>query len=291
METFRGTGEYTVSDNETLQQAEDSAVKEALRDISEQVGVVVSSNTKVENAVVTHDEIVTFSSSFVKVLDKKIERHIDDDGDIHITARITGNADPDLVLTELKHLSTLKSPQSGNATSASPIPSVTPQPITPQPVIIPQPTQPNTQPSKTIPPEYQGALQQAKAYSLSNHLSKKGLFKYMLNNGYPRNIATMISENADIDWKNNALNRASDYLTTGYYSKNGIYTQLLSPNEGFTREEAFYAMTNVVADWQAQALGKARQYKEMGWSNDKINQRLLVEGFAKNEVQYAVSLI
>ncbi|MBO6245905.1 MAG: Ltp family lipoprotein, partial [Anaerovibrio sp.] len=61
--------------------------------------------------------------------------------------------------------------------------------------------------------------------------------------------------------------------------------------EGFTREEAFYAMTNVYADWNNQALGKARQYLQMGWTANKINQRLSIEGFSKEEVQFAMSHI
>ena len=113
----------------------------------------------------------------------------------------------------------------------------------------------------------------------------------MLNNGYPRKIATLLSEGADVDWKANALNRANDYLSQGYYSRNGIYLQLMTPNEGFTREEAFYAMTNLSADWNGQALGKARQYQENGLSKDKIRQRLLIEGFSTAEAQYAIAAI
>lgn len=298
METFTGIGEYTVSDNETLQQGEDNAVKEALRAISEQVGVMVSSNTTIENAVVTQDEIVTFSSSFVKVLNKQVERHMDKDGDIHIRAQVTGNADPDLVINELRQLSRAAAP---NRQAAPPIntgantapPPVTAIPNTSSPspqVISPAPARGQTS-AKKIPPEYQGALQQAEAHAAANNLSKKGLFRFMLNNGYPRKIATLLSEGADVDWKANALNRANDYLSQGYYSRNGIYLQLMTPNEGFTREEAFYAMTNLSADWNGQALGKARQYQENGMSRDKIRQRLLIEGFSTAEAQYAIAAI
>ena len=50
-------------------------------------------------------------------------------------------------------------------------------------------------------------------------------------------------------------------------------------------------MTNVYADWNNQALGKARQYLQMGWTANKINQRLSIEGFSNEEVQFAMSHI
>lgn len=264
MESYIAVGEYTLSDNETLQQGEDNAVKEALRNISEQLGVIVASNTKVENSVVTRDEIITFSSSFLKVQNKVIKRSIDADGDIHVFAHVTANADPDLVLSELNQLaiSRFKNNQGGV-----------------QPPSVNTPTQP------------QGKVQSVEEYAVQKHLSKKGFFRYLLSNGYPRDKATYTSEHAAIDWNNNALEKAKEYLSRGYYAKKGIYTQLLSPNDGFTREEAFYAMTNVPADWNNQALGKARQYSQMGWTANKISQRLSIEGFSNEEVQFAMSHI
>ncbi|WP_051533534.1 Ltp family lipoprotein [Anaerovibrio sp. RM50] len=298
MESYVAVGEYTLSDNETPQQGEDNAVKEALRNISEQLGVIVASHTKVENAVVTRDEIITFSSSFLKVQNKVIKRSIDADGDIHVFAHVTANADPDLVLSELNQLaiSRLKNnnPSAVNNTNAGgtnsrPMPNSQPT-FTPQPITSPKPS--GVQPPRgDIPKQYQGAVQQGEAYASQNHLSKKGLFRYLLSNGYSRENATYVSEHVGIDWSDNALGRAYDYLNQDYYSKKGIYIQLLSPNEGFTREEAFYAMTNVSADWNNQALGKARQYLDMGWTENKISQRLSIEGFSNEEVQYAMSYI
>ncbi len=266
MESYIAVGEYTLSDNETLQQGEDNAVKEALRNISEQLGVIVASNTKVENSVVTRDEIITFSSSFLKVQNKVIKRSIDADGDIHVFAHVTANADPDLVLSELNQLA-IQRLSGGHQPSAG------------------------HQPTVNTPTQNQGIAQTVEEYAVQKHLSKKGFFRYLLSMGYPRDKATNTSEHAAIDWNNNALERAKEYLSQGYYAKKGIYTQLLSPNEGFTREEAFYAMTNVYADWNNQALGKARQYLQMGWTANKINQRLSIEGFSNEEVQFAMSHI
>ncbi len=266
MESYIAVGEYTLSDNETLQQGEDSAVKEALRNISEQLGVIVASNTKVENQVVTRDEIITFSSSFLKVQNKVIKRSIDADGDIHVFAHITANADPDLVLSELNQLA-IQRLSGGHQPSAG------------------------HQPTVNTPTQNQGIAQTVEEYAVQKHLSKKGFFRYLLLNGYPRDKATDVSEHTAIDWNNNALEKSREYLSQGYYSKKSIYTQLLSPNEGFTREEAFYAMTNVSADWNNQALGKARQYLQMGWTANKISQRLSIEGFSNDEVQYAISHI
>ena len=272
METFTGTGEYTVSDNETLQQAEDNAFKEALRAISEQVGIIVSSTTRVENAVVTYDEIVTVSSNYVKVLDKKIERSMTRDGDIHIIATVKASADPERVLSELKQISNSKQHTSNSIAGGNKSPASNTAKTT----------------ANDIPAGYQAVAIKAKAYSTDKHLSKKGLLRYLLTTGHTRSVADMIVERIDVDWNSNALAKGYEYLGKGNYSPKGIYIQLLSPNEGFTREEAFYAMTNITADWNAQALGQAKEYQRMGWNADKIKQRLLIDGFSKEEVQYAL---
>ena len=273
VETFNAKGEYTVSKKETIQQAEDAAFSEALRSISEQVGVLVSSNTQVKNSKVTHDEIITISRNLIKVISKKFDRSVTSAGDIHITAYVTGSVDSDVVISEIK--------QSSNKHSSSQPPQNTHRGNIKQSA---EQSRNNNSSS-----EYENALQQAQNYSDQAHLSKKGLLRQLLYVGFSKEISTSAIENIDVAWKNNALEKANVYLLHGYFSKKGIYRQLFSPSEGFTHEEALYAMNNVSADWNAHALGKAEQYQLMGLSKNAIHRQLLYEGFTKDEARYAIS--
>ena len=271
VETFTATGEYTVSKKETIQQAEDAAFAEALRSISEQVGVIVSSNTQVKNSSVTHDEIITISKNLIKVVSKKFERNVTSAGDIHIIAYVTGNVDSDVVISEINSISNQKhtrgNSDSDNSNSASS----------------------NQTETKNNSPEYENAIRQATNFSENFHLSKKGLLRQLLYNGFSKEIATSAINSIKADWKQNALKKADQYLLTGYFSKKRIYIQLFSPSEGFTHEEALYAMNNVVADWKAQALGYAEQLQLQGLSKKAIYNALIYYSFTKEEASYAVS--
>ena len=273
VETFKATGEYTVSKKETIQPAEDMVLGEALRSISGQVRGLVLSNTQVKNSRVTHDKIITISRNLTKVMDKKFERSVRSASDIHVTSYITGSVDSDVVISKIKQSS---SKQTFISTS----------PSNPKHNSKQTSNQPQNSNSSL---EYENALQQAQRYSDQMHLSKKGLLRQLVHDGFSKETSASAIEHIDVDWKNNALERANVYLLNGYFSKKGIYRQLFSPSEGFTHEEALYAMDNVSADWNTQALGKAEQYQLLGLSKNAIHHQLLYEGFTKDEAHYAIS--
>lgn len=84
----------------------------------------------------------------------------------------------------------------------------------------------------------------------------------------------------------NALRKASDYLSLMGFSYSGLISQL--QYEGFTAGEAAYAADNCGADWNEQAVAKARDYLDlMAFSRDGLLQQLLYEGFTQEQAEYA----
>ena len=69
VKTYSGTGEYIMSEFETLDVAKQRAKQIAERDAQEQAGVYVDSYTKVNNSQVTEEEIVTMTSGIINVID------------------------------------------------------------------------------------------------------------------------------------------------------------------------------------------------------------------------------
>lgn len=88
-------GEYTMSDVETVEIAQDRALNYAMQSAIEQAGVYVESYTKVINASVAQDEITVISSHVVKVIEKRFEKSIDSNNNIHIIVHIRAEVDTD----------------------------------------------------------------------------------------------------------------------------------------------------------------------------------------------------
>ena len=73
VETYVGTGEYTMSEYETPHVAQQRAKFYAERNAQEQAGLFIRSQSKVENSKLTEDEIITMSAGIVKLLDVNIQ--------------------------------------------------------------------------------------------------------------------------------------------------------------------------------------------------------------------------
>lgn len=71
------TGEHLMSRNEKLDEAEELALHDALRNCCQQVGVHITAYTSVINNMVAEDRIETFSSNVVKVKKKSYDRKIE----------------------------------------------------------------------------------------------------------------------------------------------------------------------------------------------------------------------
>ena len=66
---YEGSGEYVMSEFETLDVAKQRAKQKAERNAQEQAGVFVSSYTRVKNAQVQEDEIIAITNGILKIVD------------------------------------------------------------------------------------------------------------------------------------------------------------------------------------------------------------------------------
>ncbi len=98
--------------------------------------------------------------------------------------------------------------------------------------------------------EQNAALKRAKTYATGLHMSKSKIYQQLKSknaeNFSEKDAKYAVDNLTDIDWKENALERAKTYRSKMNLSKNRIYQKLVSgDDEGFTEEEARYAIDNL----------------------------------------------
>lgn len=86
------TGEHLMSRNEKLDEAEELALHDALRNCCQQVGVHITAYTTVINNMVSEDRIDVFSSNVVKIKKKTYDRKIEHN-EIIVTATVQAIVD------------------------------------------------------------------------------------------------------------------------------------------------------------------------------------------------------
>lgn len=96
-------------------------------------------------------------------------------------------------------------------------------------------------------------------------------------------------EEAGIDWTEQAVKQAKDYLAGAAYSKKELTKQLIA--DEFTKEEAEYGVTRTQTDWKSQAFKKAENYLVHSplQSKEGLQNYLRQEGFATDEIDYVIS--
>lgn len=95
--SITASGEYTLSDSETIEIGRKHAQEYAVRSAAEQAGVFVKSYTEVKNNTVTNDEIQTLSAQILQIKEKRFEKRLTESGDIHVVAYITALVDTDKI--------------------------------------------------------------------------------------------------------------------------------------------------------------------------------------------------
>lgn len=88
-EIYTSSGEYTMSKYETLEIAEQRAVKDAMRYAQEQAGIYIESFSRMKNFNLLEDEVITIASGVLKFVEKPVfTRNFLDDGSVRIAANI-----------------------------------------------------------------------------------------------------------------------------------------------------------------------------------------------------------
>lgn len=107
------------------------------------------------------------------------------------------------------------------------------------------------EPEMTIAQE--NAYQSAKNYIDTMAFSKKGLMEQLTSEygeNYEKKDARfairLLQKRGEVNWKDEAVESAKNYLDTQSFSKDGLYDQLVSDyGEGFTEKQARYAVDKV----------------------------------------------
>lgn len=102
---------------------------------------------------------------------------------------------------------------------------------------------------ESVPREHKAALEKAKLYAETMHMSKAGVYDQLTSEygeNFPKEAAQYAIDNIDFNWKESALKKAQTYAETMNMSNSAIYDQLISEyGEKFTKEEAQYAIDNL----------------------------------------------
>ena len=93
LHTVSAVGEYTMSDYEEPQIAEQRALDYARRNAAEQAGVYIESYTKTKNMQISEDEVNAIASSKINVISKNVSRELDAENNIRIRIGITATVD------------------------------------------------------------------------------------------------------------------------------------------------------------------------------------------------------
>jgi len=91
---YHGYGEYTMSEYETPQIAEQRALLYARRNILEQAGVYVKTYTRMQNMQITDDQVYMVTSSLLNITHKDTRKKTSGGG-LHIEANMTAEVDMD----------------------------------------------------------------------------------------------------------------------------------------------------------------------------------------------------
>ena len=110
--------------------------------------------------------------------------------------------------------------------------------------------QPAEETKPDVPKEYQSALEKANVYATTMDMSKKAVYNQLISpdgEKFTEEAANWAMDNlTDIDWKQNALNKAKTYQDEMSMSPAAIKDQLISEyGEQFTEEEANWAIENL----------------------------------------------
>lgn len=82
------TGMYIAGASESLNDAKQNALQDAMRQAAEQAGVLVNSYSKTHNMQLTDDEVTVVATKIIKVIDKKFDVELLSDSEIKVTAYV-----------------------------------------------------------------------------------------------------------------------------------------------------------------------------------------------------------
>ena len=151
------------------------------------------------------------------------------------------------------------------------------------------------------------ALKEAQSYLNYQAFSRDGLINQLTSeygSKFPMEDAekavSILEENNQVDWNEQAYKAAIDYLKYQAFSRNGLINQLSSDaGSKFTSEQAEYGVKkledNGEVDWNEQAVKAAEDYlKYQSFSRDGLIEQLSSDAgskFTREQAEYGVSQV
>lgn len=118
--TINTTGMYIAGASESLNDAKQNAVKDAMRRATEQAGVLVSSYSKTHNMELTEDEVTVVATKIVKVISKRFDVQLLSDSEIKVIAYIEAVINTDSInedIIKLKEQNNILTAENNNLTT------------------------------------------------------------------------------------------------------------------------------------------------------------------------------
>ncbi|MBR3622109.1 MAG: hypothetical protein IKN43_02030 [Selenomonadaceae bacterium] len=94
-EEFVGKGEYFAEPTDSIQKANDMALQEAVRRVSEQAAVALKSRSEIVSNELTNDEVAMVTVSVIRIKDRKFNIDITPNGVIKSTVTVIAEVDTD----------------------------------------------------------------------------------------------------------------------------------------------------------------------------------------------------
>jgi len=140
---------------------------------------------------------------------------------------------------------------SNGGSGSSPANTAASTPSTPAASSSAPPAANSTPPAPSMTEAQKQAVESAQSYlSMGSGFSRSGLIKQLSSSygeGFPKSVATFAVDHLHVDWNQQAVLSAKNYLSMGSgFSRNGLIQQLSSSyGEGFTHAQAVYAANQV----------------------------------------------
>ena len=90
---YNGTGEYTMSDYESPNVAEQRALTKAMENVREQAGIFVDSYTKMDNMSISDDMVSMITIKSLRIVKQSQRKEIGNNGDVRVFVDITAELD------------------------------------------------------------------------------------------------------------------------------------------------------------------------------------------------------
>lgn len=135
--------------------------------------------------------------------------------------------------------------------------------------------------------DYSIALSMIEGMLVDEPMCEKQVRDALWSMSYSSEEINTIIEQADIDWRTQAVRAAVNRLDVAPHSRQGLIDILVLI--GYSEELATYGADHCEADWTQQCLFSAMIYLEDGMTKLEITQALMKDKYTESEIAFATN--